>query len=56
MKKSGTSLLDSVKGAALLHRGGEASIYLLIVGGAAYVLKWYNDGFSFVESVVERAC
>ena len=56
MKKSGTSLLDSVKGAALLHRGGEASIYLLNVGGALYVLKWYNDGFSFDESVVERAC
>ena len=56
MKKSGTSLLDSVKGAALLHRGGEASIYLLNVGGAPYVLKWYNDGFSFDESVVERAC
>lgn len=55
MKKSGTSLLDSVKGAALLHRGGEASIYLLNVGGAPYVLKWYNDGFSFDESVVERA-
>ena len=56
MKKSGTSLLDSVKGAALLHRGGEASIYLLNVGVAPYVLKWYNDGFSFDESVVERAC
>lgn len=56
MKKSGTSLLDSVKGASLLHRGGEASIYLLNVGGAPYVLKWYNDGFSFDESVVERAC
>ena len=56
MKKSGTSLLDSVKGAALLHRGGEASIYLLNVGGAPYVLKWYNDGFSFDESIVERAC
>ena len=56
MKKSGTSLLDSVKGAALLHRGGEASIYLLNVGGAPYVLKWYKDGFSFDESVVERAC
>lgn len=56
MKKSGTSLLDSVKGAALLHRGGEASIYLLNVGGVPYVLKWYNDGFSFDESVVERAC
>ena len=56
MKKSGTSLLDSVKGAALLHRGGEASIYLLNVGGAPYVLKWYNDGFSLDESVVERAC
>jgi len=55
MKKSGTSLLDSVKGAALLHRGGEASIYLLNVGGAPYVLKWYNDGFSFDENVVERA-
>ena len=56
MKKSGTSLLDSVKGAALLHRGGEASIYLLNVGGKPFVLKWYNDGFSFDESVVERAC
>lgn len=55
MKKSGTSLLDSVKGASLLHRGGEASIYLLNVGGAPYVLKWYNDGFSFDESIVERA-
>ena len=56
MRKSEKTLLDSVKGAALLHRGGEASIYLLNVGGAPYVLKWYNDGFSFDESVVERAC
>ena len=55
MKKFEKTLLDSVKGAALLHRGGEASIYLLNVGGAPYVLKWYNDGFSFDESVVERA-
>ena len=55
MKKSGTSLLDSVKGGSLLHQGGEASIYLLNVGGAPYVLKWYNDGFSFDESVVERS-
>ena len=56
MKKFEKTLLDSVKGAALLHRGGEASIYLLNVGGAPYVLKWYNDGFSFDENVVERAC
>ena len=56
MRKSEKTLLDSVKGADLLHRGGEASIYLLNVGGAPYVLKWYNDGFSFDESVVERAC
>lgn len=55
MKNSGTSLLDSVTGGALLHQGGEASIYLLNVGGAPYVLKWYNDGFSFDESVVERS-
>lgn len=55
MKKTGTSLLDSVTGGALLHQGGEASIYLLNVGGAPYVLKWYNDGFSFDESVVERS-
>jgi serine/threonine protein kinase len=53
MKKTGTSLLDSVTGGALLHQGGEASIYLLNVDGAPYVLKWYNDGFSFDESVVE---
>jgi len=53
MKKKGTSLLDSVTGGALLHQGGEASIYLLNVDGAPYVLKWYNDGFSFDESVVE---
>ncbi len=56
MKKSGTSLLDSVKGGSLLHQGGEASIYLLNVGGKPFVLKWYNDGFSFDEGVVERAC
>lgn len=55
MRKSGTSLLDSVKGGSLLHQGGEASIYLLNVGGTPYVLKWYNDGFSFDESVVERS-
>ena len=55
MKKFEKTLLDSVKGAALMHRGGEASIYLLNVGGAPYVLKWYNDGFSFDENVVERA-
>ena len=56
MKKSEKSLLDSVAGAVLLHRGGEASIYLLNIGGRPFVLKWYNDGFSFDEGVVERAC
>ena len=48
-------MLDSVAGGALLHVGGEASIYLLNVGGAPYVLKWYNDGFSFDEQIVENA-
>ena len=55
MRTSGTSMLDSVAGGALLHVGGEASIYLLNVGGAPYVLKWYNDGFSFDEQIVENA-
>ena len=49
------SLLDSVAGAVLLHQGGEASIYLLNIGGKPFVLKWYNDGFSFDENVVENA-
>jgi len=44
-----------VKGGALLHRGGEASIYLLNIGEKPYVLKWYNDGFSFDENVVANA-
>ena len=47
-------MLDSVAGGALLHVGGESSIYLLNIGGAPYVLKWYNDGFSFDENVVEN--
>jgi serine/threonine protein kinase len=55
MKKSEKSLLDSVTGGALLHRGGEASIYLLNIGGRPFVLKWYNDGFSFDENVVANA-
>ena len=50
-----TSLLDSVTGCVLLHRGGEASIYLLNVGGNPYVLKWYGEGFSFDEHVIEIA-
>ena len=56
MRKFEKTLLDSVKGGALMHQGGEASIYLLNVGGKPFVLKWYNDGFSFDEGVVERAC
>ena len=56
MRKSEKQLLDSVTGGRLLHRGGEASIYLLNVGGKPFVLKWYNDGFSFDESVVELVC
>ena len=56
MRKSEKSLLDSVTGGRLLHCGGEASIYLLNVGGKPFVLKWYNDGFSFDESVVELVC
>ncbi len=56
MRKFEKTLLDSVKGGSLLHQGGEASIYLLNVGGKPFVLKWYNDGFSFDEGVVERAC
>lgn len=55
MKNSEKSLLDSVTGGSLLHRGGEASIYLLNIGGKNYVLKWYNEGFSFDENVVEKA-
>lgn len=55
MGKSEKSLLDSVKGGALLHQGGEASIYLLNVGGKPFVLKWYKDGFSFDEEVVKNA-
>ncbi len=54
MRKSENSLLDSVTGGRLLHRGGEASIYLLNIGGKLFVLKWYNDGFSFDESVVRN--
>ena len=54
MRKSENSLLDSVTGGRLLHRGGEASIYLLNIGGKPFVLKWYNDGFSFDESVVRN--
>ena len=54
MMKSRTSLLDSVTGGALLHRGGEASVYLLNIGGAPYVLKWYGNGLSFDEQVIER--
>ena len=54
MRKSENSLLDSVTGDRLLHRGGEASIYLLNIGGKPFVLKWYNDGFSFDESVVRN--
>ena len=55
MRKSGKTLLDSVTGGSLLHQGGEASIYLLNIGGAPYVLKWYNEGFSFDERVVAGA-
>ena len=55
MRMSEKSLLDSVAGAVLLHQGGEASIYLLNIGGKPFVLKWYNDGFSFDENVVENA-
>lgn len=55
MRKSENSLLDSVTGGRLLHRGGEASIYLLNIGGKPFVLKWYNDGFSFDENVVRNA-
>ena len=36
----------------MLHQGGEASIYLLNIGGAPYVLKWYNEGFSIDEKIV----
>ena len=55
MRISEKSLLDSVKGGVLLHQGGEASVYLLNIGGKPYVLKWYNDGFSFDENVVANA-
>ena len=54
MRMSEKSLLDSVMGGCLLHQGGEASIYLLNIGAKLYVLKWYNDGFSFDENVVEN--
>ena len=52
MRKSEKSLLDSVTGGCLLHQGGEASIYLLNIGGVPYVLKWYNEGFSIDEKIV----
>ena len=53
--KNKNSLLDAVTGGVLLRHGGEASVYLLNVGGSSYVLKWYGNGFSFDEQVVERA-
>ena len=53
MRKSEKSLLDSVSGACLLHQGGEALVYLLNVDGKLLVLKWYNEGFSFDENVIE---
>ena len=56
MRKSCGSLLDSVTGGALLHHGGEASVYLLNVGGTPYVLKWYGNGLSFDEQTIECAC
>ena len=56
MRKSCGSLLDSVTGGALLHHGGEASVYLLNVGGTPYVLKWYGNGLSFDEQAIECAC
>ena len=55
MRKSEKSLLDSVTGGCLLHQGGEASIYLLNIGGVPYVLKWYNEGFSIDEKAVASA-
>ena len=55
MRKSEKSLLDSVTGGCLLHQGGEASIYLLNIGGAPYVLKWYNEGFSIDEKIVANS-
>ena len=50
-----SSLLDSVTGGVLLHDGGEASVYLLNVAGSPYVVKWYKDGFSFDEQIIESA-
>ena len=55
MKKSDKSLLDSVTGGVLLRQGGEASIYLLDIGGKHVALKWFKDGSSFDENVVEKA-
>jgi len=53
--KNGKSLLNSVTGGALMHCGGEASVYLLDAAGGPYVLKWFREGFSFDENIVDVA-
>ena len=48
------SILDNVESSQLIHRGGEADIYLVSGNVGKFILKWYRNGSAFETEVVEK--
>lgn len=48
------SVLDNIESCHLIHRGGEADIYLVSGNTGKFILKWYRNGSAFETEVVEK--
>ena len=48
------SILDNIDLCHLIHRGGEADIYLVSGNSGKFILKWYRNGSAFETEVVEK--
>ncbi len=48
------SILDNIESSRLIHRGGEADIYLVSGNAGKFILKWYRNCSAFETEVVEK--
>lgn len=48
------SILDNIDLCHLIHRGGEADIYLVSGNSGKFILKWYRNGSAFETEIVEK--
>ncbi|MBO7106047.1 MAG: serine/threonine protein kinase [Fibrobacter sp.] len=48
------SILDNIDSCHLIHRGGEANVYLASGISGKFILKWYCNGSAFETEVIEK--